>query len=553
MRPSRVPLLQVEVGWRFGAMFLALCVTSLLSAIDATIISTVLPAIVADLQSESLYVWALNAFFISMTTVQPLYGQTANIFGRRVLVIGAILFFALGSGLCGGAKNTGMFIAGRVIQGIGGGGINIMIDMVVCDLVPQRERGKYIGFVFIFYSVGTTIGPLIGGAFAQHATWRWAFYVNLPIVAVALPLVVLFLRVNYDRETHILKKLARIDYAGNTLLTLSVISILIAIIFGGTVHPYNSWRTIVPIVLGIIGHILFVVQQGIPKLAPEPTMPLYLFKNRTSAFTLALTFVHGMLQYWMVYFIPLYLQSVKLFEPTYAGVGFLPSVLVTIPFAVVGGTLITATNRYRPPQIAGISLMVIGIGLYTLLDRSSTTGMWVGFQIIASAGCGLLLTCTLPAVQAPLPEKDVATATGTWGFLRSYGAIWGVSIPSAVFNSRVGGMLHTISDPAVRAALGKGGAYEHGTANYIRSLAGDPQLQTSVINVYVSALKLVWQVGIGFAGVGVIVALLIKEVPMLQQLETSEFGFEYEKKEKDSEKGTGSGPEPESKVVENTN
>ncbi|RYP35231.1 hypothetical protein DL767_003897 [Monosporascus sp. MG133] len=524
-------------GWRFYAMFGSLCVTSLLSAIDATIVSTVLPSIVSELKAESLYVWALNAFFLSMTTIQPLYGQTANIFGRRWLVIGAIVFFAIGSGICGGATSTAMFVAGRVIKGIGGGGINVMIDMVVCDLVPQRERGKYMGFVFAIYSIGTTIGPLVGGAFAQSATWRWAFYINLPIVAVALPLVVMFLRVNYDRETHILRKLARIDYIGNLILTLSVISILIAIIWGGTVHPWNSWRTILPVVLGILGHVAFLIHQSIPKLAPEPTVPLKLFGNRSSAAAYGLTFVHGTLQYWMVYFIPLYLQSVQLFSPTYAGVAFLPSVLVTIPFAIVSGGFISAANRYRPPQIVGICLMVIGFGTFTLLNRNSTTGEWVGFQILASAGCGLLLTCTLPAVQAPLDEKDVATATGTWAFLRSYGSIWGVSIPSAVFNSRIDSMLYTVPDEAVRATLANGAAYEHGTAAFIDSLSGTPGLQSTVIEVYTSGLKLVWQVGIGFAGLGFLIALLIREVPMLQQLESNEFGYEGKTKKEGDEKG----------------
>lgn len=509
-------------------MFTSLCITSLLSALDATIVSTVLPSIVADIKSESLYVWALNAFFLSMTTIQPLYGQTANIFGRRWLIIAAIGLFALGSGICGGANSTAMFIAGRVIKGAGGGGINVMIDMVVCDLVPQRERGKYMGLVFAVYAIGTTLGPLLGGVFAQSASWRWAFYINLPICAVALPLIVIFLRVNYDRETHIMRKLGRIDYLGNFLLTASVISVLIAIISAETVHPWGSWRTIVPIVIGVLGHVAFIIHQGIPKLAPEPTVPLHLFRSRSAAAAFGLTFVHGILQYWLVYFIPLYLQSVKRYSPQYAGVAFLPSVLITIPFAIISGGFISAANRYRPPQLVGIGLLVLGFGILTLLDPDTSKGQWVGYQIIPAAGAGLLLTCTLPAIQAPVAEKYVATATGTWGFLRSYGSIWGVSIPSAVFNARVGKMLHIIQDEGIRNSLSNGAAYEHGTAKFINAIE-NTDVQSSVVEVYTAGLKLVWQVGIGFAGLGLIFALLVKEIPMLQQLETNEFGYEGKK------------------------
>jgi hypothetical protein len=263
-------------------------------------------------------------------------------------------------------------------------------------------------------------------------------------------------------------------------------------------------------------------------------VPLHLFGNRSGAAAFGLTFVHGILQYWLIYFIPLYLQSVQLYSPQYAGVAFLPSVLITIPFAIISGGYISAANRYRPPQLVGIGLLVIGFGILTLLDRNSSKGEWVGYQIVAAAGAGLLLTCTLPAIQAPLDEKYVATATGTWGFLRSYGSIWGVSIPSAVFNARVNKMLHIVADEGIRNTLSNGAAYEHGTAEFINGIS-NVDVRSSVVEVYTAGLKLVWQVGIGFAGLGLIFALLVQEIPMLQQLETNEFGYDHGKK-KDGER-----------------
>ncbi|KAH0548310.1 hypothetical protein GP486_007996 [Trichoglossum hirsutum] len=522
--PTPAEPAQSRYDYRFWAIIWALCITGLLSALDASIISTTLPTIVKDLNSGSLYVWAPSSFFLAQTAATPIYGQTANIFGRRVLMIVAIGLFTFGSGIAGGASNTAMLIAGRVIQGIGGGGINVLVDMIVCDLVPLRERTKFMGIIFAVFGMGTTVGPIIGGAIVQHTTWRWVFYLNLPVSAVSLALIFFFLRVNYRRDVTFEEKLLRIDIIGNAILVTSVISILIPLTYGGTIQPWNSWRVVIPLVIGFAGLVAFHCFQA-SSYCKEPTMPLRLFSNRTSAGAFALTFMHGMLMYWAVFFLPVYFQAVLEASPGRSGVDLLPLVVSVLPFAITAGIFITSVGRYRPCHFVGFAAFTIGMGCCSILNSKTPTGVWVVFQLILGVGAGAALTSTLPAIQAPLPESDVATATATWGFVRSFGAVWGVAIPSAVFNSRVSSLLGRISDDPTRELLARGGAYERASKWFITSFNDRPALKSEVIGVYSDGLKLVWQVGIGFSLLGMLIALFVKEVKMREELDT-EFGLE---------------------------
>ncbi|KAL4993119.1 MFS general substrate transporter [Aspergillus recurvatus] len=526
-------------GWRFWAIFAALTITSLLSALDASVISTALPTIVRDLNSGDSYVWISNAYMLTMAAFQPLYGQMANIFGRRSLTILAVVLFGVGSAVSGAAKSTAALIAGRTIQGIGGGGINVLVDIIVCDLLPLRERPKYMGVIFSVFAVALSLGPVIGGLMTQRVTWRWIFYLNLPICGAALLLIIPFLKVNYKKDS-IRNMLRRVDFLGNALLIASVLAILLALTWGGTVHSWSSWRTLVPLILGLLGLIAFLALEASTLLpTDEPTMPLRLFGNRTSLGAFGLTFIHATLTYWITYFLPVYFQAVKEASPIRSGVNLLPSAVASIPFAILAGGGLSTLNRYRPFHFTGFALLVIAFGLFTLLDSSSSTGSWVGYQILGAAGVGTLLTTTLPALQAPLPEADVAVATATWAFLRSLGGIWGVAIPSAVFNSQVNQLLPSRlrHEPSLQARLADGGAYELATKEFMTSLNDRPRVKTAVMGVYVDSLRIVWYVGLAFAILGFLVAFVLKEVPMRESLET-EFGLQEEKKKDELEEGS---------------
>lgn len=508
-------------GWRFWVMFPGLGLTAALTALDATVLSTTLSTIVDSLQSDSLFIWLLNAYYLTMTVVQPMYGQAADLFGRKPVMIAAVITFILGSGICAGASNTAMMISGRVVQGIGAGGISVLPSMIICDLIPQRECQKYIGLLYAAFAIGTDLGPIIGGALVDRMGWRWVFWINLPIAGFALLLIAVFLNVQHARAGTITQQFLQFDFAGNAILIASVTSILLALSSAGSTNTWMSWRILVPLLVGFLGLALFVCFEG-SHWCKQPTMPLRLFTNRTSFIGYLVTFLHGLLLYWVIYFLPVYFQAVLQASPQQSGVNILASMVPLVPSGILGGALISRNGHYKINQLVGFALISTGIGCFTLLDQNSTKTQWVVFQIIYAAGTGLLMTAALPAIQAPLSEADVGSATATWGFIQSLGYIWGSSIPASIFSTRFDHLLPQIQDLSIKQQLSDGGAYEHASKAFVSSLTAEVRVQ--VIAVYVESLKLVWQICIAFALLSFLAALFIKEVKLREVLVTK-FGY----------------------------
>ncbi|KAI1475577.1 MFS general substrate transporter [Daldinia eschscholtzii] len=522
-------LIDLFRGWRFWAIFLALSITSLLAAVESTVTSTAMPVIARALDAGELYVWFVNAYTLASTALLPLYGQIADIFGRRWLTIATVAIFALGSGISGGATSAGMLIAGRAVQGAGGGGIILMIEMIVCDLVPLRDRGSFMGVIFAVFAIGTSLGPFIGGAIAANTTWRWVFWINLPIAAVALFLLVAFLHVNYDREPSIADRLHRIDFTGNAILIASVTSILIALAYGGTLYPWSSWRVILPLVLGFGGLGLFIAFES-SRWCSDPMTPLHLFQNRTSAAAFYLTFIHSLYSFWVLYFLPVYFQGVQLQDPTRSGALLLPTVVTIVPGGLISGIVLTKFGRYRPLHFVAYALMTLGTGLFILLGPSSSLPLYICIQFIGGLGSGFALSTLLPATQAALSENDTASSSATWAFIRSFGVVWGVSVPAAIFNSRCDELSVNIDDPTVRSQIANGQAYSHVTSEWALSLTGDTREQ--VIAVFNDSLKLIWIVATAIAGISFFLVFVEKEIKLRDNLET-EYGIKA--REKDAE------------------
>jgi MFS family permease len=510
-------------GLRFWLVFVALCLAGFLSATDASIIVTALPTISNDLGGgeEAQYIWLGNAYVFASTAIQPFYGQLSNIFGRRYPMLASVALFALGSGVAGGAHTPAMFIAGRLVQGLGGGGMVMLIDLIVCDLLPLRERSQYLGIVLGACAVGTLAGPVIGGALVSRASWRWAFWINLPVCALTLAAMAVFLRVSWQRSPSWAHALARIDYLGNTLFVGSITSILIALVQGGVVHPWGAWQTILPLVLGFAGWGAFFVQQGFCK---EPTMPLRLFAHRTSASVSLQNFIVSVLLMWCIYVLPLYFQALLAASALDSGLDILPINAFMIPSGAVAGGLLTKTGRYKPLHWGGFAVLALSAGLFSTMSASTSTVAWAWFEILAGIGIGLPLTTQLPAIQAVLPESDTAISTSTYSFIRSFGFVWGATVPSIIFNGRVDALLASVGDPGVRAALAHGGAYSY--ALEVRHLPDPTRQQT--LEVYAEALRVVWLGGLTFALAGFLLVFVEKHVDLRITLET-EFGLEKEK------------------------
>ncbi|KAJ0124362.1 MFS-type transporter YusP [Diaporthe amygdali] len=531
-------------GWQFWGIIVSMQLISMLSALDTSAVSTAMPSILEDLGRSDGWMWIANAYFLTMTAFQPLFGQASNIYGRRSTTMLATFLFAVGSAVCGSARNLGALIAGRAIQGAGGGAISILIEINVADLVPLRERPQFMSIVLIAYTVAVCIGPVVGGALAQHASWRWIFYLNLPVCAVALAALFVFLRTRYRKDT-VGNSLKRVDLGGNALLVASVVAVLIALMWGGTQFSWSSFRTVVPLVLGLVGIGAFIWLES-TTIIPEPTMPLRLFSNRTSLGAFGISSLHAMLTNFLTYFLPIYFQGVRSTGPTQSGVNLLPLPFVTMPFAILGGWATTKWGRYRPSFFAGMGLLAICFGLLSRLNKNTSTAYWASVECIGAAGLGAMVTTTWPAVQAPLEEVDQAISTAAWGFVRSFGGVWGVAIPAATFNSRVNQLVTNISDPSIREQLLDGGAYALASIGGGTGSQGwTPQQQDQISSIYVESLKRCFQVGIGFSLLGFLISFIIKDVPLREHLDT-EFGLEHPRSEI-KQQPTSSSPHSEGK------
>jgi MFS family permease len=460
--------------------------------------------------------------------MQPLWAQLADIFGRRYPTLAAVSLFVLGSGISGGAISMHMLIGGRVVQGIGGGGIQVLVNLIVCDLVPLRQRGKYFALIYGATTVANGLGPFISGVIVTNASWRWVFYLNLPIGGLALCLLFIFLHVKAEKQGA-MERLKRIDFLGHFVFVCSVTSILIALTYAGSVHPWSSWRTILPLTLGFLGLGAYLVYEGLG-IPVQPSMPLRIFANRTSGAVFGLGFLHSLLTVWVIYFLPVYFQSVKGSSPQRAGIQLLPTILILMPFAAVSGKLLERFGFYRLLHGIGFAGMTAGFGVFTLLTASSSTAQWVLVQFLQAAGGGLVVSTMLPAVQAPLPEADTAVVTGAFSFIRSFGISFAVTVPGTLFNNRFGQLAYRIQDAAVRAELSGGKAYEHATSAFVGSLHG--QTKTEVISVYSDSLKFVWQVAIGISGFAFLLVFLEKHHELRKTLDTK-FGVEEKDKEEE--------------------
>ncbi|ERT01066.1 Major Facilitator Superfamily protein [Sporothrix schenckii 1099-18] len=537
--PARSPP-TFKPGPRFWAILVALSFISLLTSLEATVTSTVLPSIVADLGGGDNYIWVSNAYFLSMTALLPMFGQLANVFGRRWPLITSGVLFMAGSAVCGRATSMTALIAGRAVQGIGGAGIGVLCEIVVCDLVPLRQRGTYMGAVLSMVGLGAALGPLFGGLLVRHSTWRWAFYMALPTGGVAVALLVAVLHVQYDRSQTVATKLASLDWLGSVLFVGGTVPILLALGWAGGADPWSSYRVLVPLLVGLATLGAFLALEGQTRLAPHPMVPLRLFRLRTTAIVFLLTFAHGLVTMWALYFLPVYFQGVLALDAYRAGMALLPTILALLPGAILGGLLLSRFGRYKPILAVCFALVAVGFGLFSLLDAASSTAAWVGFQVLESFGAGVGMAALLPALLAPLTDKDTALATATWGVMRSFGILWGVAIAGAIYTSRAAQLAAAIvTDQTVASVFQSGGAYGAADVRFLDTLS--PETRAQVISVQSAALQRSWQVAIAFGGLGLLATAAMKHVPLREQNDT-DFGMVETKEErvsKDVEQADG--------------
>ncbi|KAJ3554089.1 hypothetical protein NM688_g3288 [Phlebia brevispora] len=337
-------------GSAFWLSFIAIVTSILLSALDLTAVGTALPTITKDLNGGNDFTWVGSAFALSSTAILPLSGALADIFGRKPIMLLSILLFALGSALAGAAQNMNMLIAARTIQGIGGGGIINLTETITSDLVPLAERGLYQGILGLTWSFASGMGPPVGGLLAEKASWRWLFFINLPLAGIAFVLVWLFLRVRTP-EGSMREKLKRVDWTGNAIIISGTTLAVVGLTFGGVRFPWSSAQVLAPLIIGLALVVLFVLYEA--KIPREPSIPWEVLSNRTSFGAYLGTFFHGITSISIIYYLPVFFQATFGASPTRSGVDFLASALVIAPFALLAGVMVQVMKKYRPANYIG--------------------------------------------------------------------------------------------------------------------------------------------------------------------------------------------------------
>ncbi|CAL1715229.1 unnamed protein product [Somion occarium] len=407
-------------GKAFWLSFVAIIVTILLSALDLTAIATILPTMTADLNGGDDFTWVGSAYALASTAILPLIGGLADSFGRKPVMLVCIVVFAVGSALAGSAQNMNWMIGARTVQGLGGGGIQTLTNIITSDLVPLAERGTYQGLIGLTIALASGIGPPIGGLLAQDASWRWLFYINLPLCGISFALVLFFLRVRTPPGT-VFEKLSKIDWTGNVIIITGTTLAVIGLTWGGTRYPWADARVLAPLIIGLVVMGLFCVYEYyIPK---NPTIPFRALANRTSASGFATASVHGVASISIIYYIPIYFQACLGASPIRSGVDMLATALIISPFALICGIVVKVTGKYRPVNYVGWVLMIIGFGLLSLLKADSNTGQWVGYQVLVSAGTGMIFSATVFPVLAPLPVSLTAPALAFFAFVRTFAQV----------------------------------------------------------------------------------------------------------------------------------
>src|SRR3954451_18244631 len=375
---------------RIRLIFVALLLVLLLAALDQTIVSTALPTIVGDLGGIAHLSWVVTAYLLAATISGPLYGKLGDLYGRKKVLQAAIVIFLIGSMLCGLAQSMAQLIAFRAVQGLGAGGLMVVTMAVVGDIIPPRERGRYQGFFGAVFGVSTVVGPLLGGFFVDNLSWRWIFYVNLPIGLVALAVIGAVFHARPDHVHH------RIDYLGAVVLAGALSSIVLFTSLGGTTYDWGSPQIVGLIVLGVV---LLVAFPFIEARADEPILPLELFRNRTFTTTSAIGFIVGLSLFGSVTSLPLYLQVVKGNSPTESGLQLLPLMGGVLVTSIVSGNLISRTGHYRPFPIAGTAIMAVALFLLSTIGVNTSIWVTAGYMLLLGLGLGMVMQVLVLAAQ----------------------------------------------------------------------------------------------------------------------------------------------------------
>lgn len=485
-------------------MFIGLMTAMLLSSLDQTIFSTALPTIVGELNGVDHMLWVTTAYILASTIMLPVYGKLGDLIGRKGLLIGAIGIFIFGSIVGGLAKDMTWLIIGRTIQGLGGGGLMILAQATIADVIPARERGKYMGIMGGVFALSAVAGPLLGGWFTEGIGWRWAFWMNIPLGLLAIASAAFFLRL----PKVVNEKRPKLDVLGMLLLAIASTSIVLITTWGGTTYDWNSNIIIGLIIAGIVSAASFIL---VEHRAAEPIMPLHLFKKRNFLLTTGAGLIIGIAMFGALAYIPTYLQMSTGVGATKAGFMMIPMMLGLLVSSIVSGKLVTQTGKYKWYPVVGTSIVAVALVLLSTMTPDLPIWVLCSYLAILGVGLGLGMQILVLVVQNTFPLREVGTATAGNNYFRQIGASFGAAIVGSLFTSRLTMLL---GERLPSAAASHSNSF---TPQLVQQLP--PAVRDTIILAYNDALTPVFLYMVPLVVVAVVLLVFIKEVPLRTSVE----------------------------------